>query len=115
MAEPDIPSADAEPARYEGRPLLVILESYVLAAIGELPRDKNLRITAVVRKAFGGGVDWMATVRQAAGLPESFDSEIRTMWSRTRTRAEGAGQGLLPVQFAKMVADENFLHLVEKQ
>ena len=33
-----LPSPEVEPERYKCRPLLVVLENYVLAAIGEFPR-----------------------------------------------------------------------------
>ena len=36
-----LPSAEVEPERYRGRPLLVVLENYILAAIGELPAEKH--------------------------------------------------------------------------
>ena len=39
-----IPSADAESERYRGRPLLIILESYVLAAISALDSNADGRL-----------------------------------------------------------------------
>jgi hypothetical protein len=41
-AKPTHPSSkEAEPERYAGKPLLVLLENFVLHSIGELPPDKN--------------------------------------------------------------------------
>ena len=68
----------------------------------------------VVRRSFGGDTDWMATVRGAVSLPDSIDEELRTMWSRCKRGADAEGRILVPLEFAKMVADENFLHLFEK-
>jgi hypothetical protein len=99
--------------RYHGRPLLMVLESYVLAAIGELPREKHRGMSNVVRRAFGGGVDWMATVREAASITSSVDEELRTLWSRNRREAEKSGSQLRPEEFALMVAEQNFGHLLD--
>jgi hypothetical protein len=53
-----IPSPYAEPERYKGRPLLIILENYVLDCIGELPPDKQALARSTVQRVFGGGDDW---------------------------------------------------------
>ena len=101
-----LPSAEAEPGRYKGRPLLILIENYVLACIGELPPDSN--IAAVVQKAFGGGDDWMQTLREKLDLSAAIDESIREMWSKNQAIAKEQKVQLHPVQFAKMVADRNF-------
>jgi hypothetical protein len=53
----------AEPGRYAGRPLLIVLENYVLDCIGEMPPDKQALVRSVVQRVWGGGDDWKATVR----------------------------------------------------
>jgi hypothetical protein len=110
--EGKLPKAEAEPERYQGRPLLIVLESYVLAAIGELPSGKDRALAKVVQRVFGGGEDWMLTVRQRLELPDTLDEELRRLWARNRRVARDGGVELLPVQFAKMVADENFASLL---
>ena len=107
-----LPSAEAEPERYRGRPLLVVLENYVLAAIGELPADKRAGVGLVVQRVFGGGADWMQKVRQQLGLDDSLDESLRQMWPRNQTVAREQGTTIHPVQFAKMVADQNFAELI---
>jgi hypothetical protein len=106
------PSANPEPERYRGRPLLVVLENYVLAAIGELPADEHAGVGQAVQRVFGGGADWMRTVRQQLGLGESLDESLRQMWARNQDLARQQATALHPVQFAKMVADQNFAHLI---
>jgi hypothetical protein len=101
-----LPSAEAEPVRYKGRPLLILIENYVLACIGELPPDSN--IAAVVQKAFGGGDDWMQTLREKLELNAAIDESIRAMWLNNQAIAEEQKVQLHPVQFAKLVADRNF-------
>ena len=107
-----LPSPEVEPERYKCRPLLVVLEKYVLAAIGELPPDRQSGVAAIVQKVFGGAADWMSTVRKQLELGESLDDSLRQMWSKNQDTAKRNGVQLHPVQFAKMVVDENFAELI---
>jgi hypothetical protein len=106
--------ANAETDRYEGRPLLAIVENYVLAAIGALPRSRAVGTLKVVQRLLGGGGDWMETVRQQLGLERGVDEELRTLWSQNRRAAEANGDELSPADFARLVADENFAALIGK-
>ena len=108
-----IPTADAEPERYKGRPLLIILENYILDCIGALEPEGQQRIRAVVQRAFGGDMDWKHTVRGALDLEESFDGQLQQMWQQNQKIASANKTKLHPVQFAKMVADQNFSHLID--
>ena len=99
--------------RYSGKPLLVVLENYVLDCIGCFPNDKRAAIVAVVKQVFGGDDDWKTTVRANLQLNESIDDHIRQMWERNKEIAFQTGQTLLPVDFAKMIVDENFSSLIE--
>jgi hypothetical protein len=108
-----LPSKDPEPERYAGRPLLVVLEHYVLAVIGELTPEKSHAMRAVVQKVFGGGDDWKGTVRQRLAVTDDIDAEILTLWRKNHQLAAQSGVDLHPVQFAKMFADENFAPLFE--
>ena len=107
-----IPSPEAEPERYRGRPLLVVLENYVLAAIGELPAERHAGVGQIVQRVFGGGDDWMQTVREQLHLSDSLDESLRQMWVRNQEIARQNAVPLHPVQFAKMVADQNFAELI---
>lgn len=109
-----IPSADAEPERYKGRPLLVLLENYVLDAIGELPEGKSAGLAQITQRVFGGGPDWRATLRETLHLPETLDQELRRLWARNRDIARQAKAELHPIQFAKMIADDNFKDLIDE-
>jgi hypothetical protein len=107
-----IPTTDAEPERYRGRPLLIVLENYVLAAIGELSDEKRAGIAEVVQRGFGGGSDWMATVRERLHINDSLDEQLRTMWAKNQDIARANGTILHPIQFARMVADTNWASLI---
>ena len=108
-----IPSAEAEPERYAGRPLLIVLENYVLDCIGELPPEKQALVRSVVQRTWGSGDDWRATVRAQLHLESNLDESLRGMWSRHREIAKQHSQSLHPIQFAKMVVDQNFAALIE--
>src|SRR4051812_36580789 len=96
-------SAEAEPERYAGRPLLIVLENYVLDCVGELLPEKQALARSVVQRVWGGGDDWKATVRGQLQLESSMDEALRGMWSRNQELAKQHNQQLHPIQFAKMV------------
>jgi hypothetical protein len=88
------------------------LENYVLAAIGELPPDRHTGVGQIVRQVFGGGADWMLAVRQQLRLDGGLDESIRQMWVRNQAVARQSAVTLQPVQFPKLVADQNFAALI---
>ncbi|MFI8616459.1 hypothetical protein ACIGHN_13240 [Acidovorax sp. NPDC077693] len=106
-----LPSVDAEPERYQGRPLLIILERYVLSCIDQ--NDDEATMVAIVQKVWGGGQDWKLTVREQLELPETIDEAIRGVWAKNQLIATQKKVSLHPVQFAKMFVDSNFAHLIE--
>src|SRR5262249_14410700 len=103
-----IPSADAEPERYQGRPLVLVLENYVLDCIGELAPERAEKVAAVVQQVFGGDGDWKQTIRTQLRIADSLDHSLREMWVRNQEIARENAYDLHPVQFAKMVVDKNF-------
>jgi hypothetical protein len=111
----DLPTSNLEPERYEGRPLILILDNYVLDCIGELPSDKKAMITTIVQKVFGGGSDWKKTVREVLQLSESIEDNIRSLWIENQKIALQNSSELHPVQFAKMIVDDNFAEFIDKQ
>src|SRR4051812_44017767 len=74
--------------RYEGKPLLILLENYVLDCIGCLSNDKATKIVGVVQRVFGGSDDWKATLRSSLQLDESIDENLRQMWVRNQDLAK---------------------------
>ena len=107
-----MPSPHTDPERYAGRPLLIVLENYVLDCIGELPLDKQALTRSVVQRVWGGPDDWKETVRQQLQLEPGMDDELSGMWARNQRLAKQHNQVLHAVQFARMVVDENFAHLI---
>jgi hypothetical protein len=98
--------------RYKGKPLLILLENYVLDCIGCLPKDKLPTITTMIQRVYGGGDDWKATLRSTLQLDDSIDENLREMWTHNQDLARQANETLLPEDFARMVVDQNFSSLI---
>ncbi len=105
MAEMEHPVARR---RYAGRPLLRLLDSYVLALTGNLDPDTEAKVARVVDAMFGGGPDWKATLRTAVNLPADMDSRIEDLW-------RSQPKGFDPYAFTVAVSDENFLPLIDPE
>lgn len=113
--KPDLPGfPTGSKERYEGRPLLLILEFYVLDCIGELDPEKQAFMCEWIRSAFGeeAGDDWKATIRGELRLAEAFDQALAGMWDEKRRLAAEAEIPLEPDVFAQMLVDQNFSRLI---
>jgi hypothetical protein len=105
-------SQGAKSERYDKKPLLILLENYVLDCLGQLSPEKTLKMTAVVQRVYGGGEDWKATLRSTLHLEESLDDNVRRLWIRNQEIAAQANEHLPPEDFARMIVDQNFAELV---
>ena len=114
LPSPELPSPHAEPERYQGRPLVIVLENYILDCIGKLPADSSEKLSRLMQEALGGGTDWKQTIRQMLHLDAALEQELRDLWTKNAEIAQKDGIELHPVQFAKMVVDENFAELIGK-
>jgi hypothetical protein len=104
------PQAD----RYVGRPLLILLENYVLSCIGQLPADKESSLLSMTQCVYGGGDDWRATLRSTLQLGDSLDESLRQLWTTNQECAKQVSATLTPEDFARMIVDQNFAHLIQK-
>ena len=100
--------------RYEGKPFLRLLDSYVLDAIGKLDEANAkwlVEAEPYFRETFGGTGSWRDIVAQRMQFPEGMQPAIVEMWDKGRARfiAEN-GHEPEPVQFAHMFVDQNFPH-----
>jgi hypothetical protein len=91
---------------YEGRPLLRLLDCYVLALTGNLHPEMEEKVAQTVRATFGGGPDWKATLREAVKLPSNMDDRVRALW-----RSQPVGTD--PLAFALAVSNDNFLPMID--
>jgi hypothetical protein len=98
---------DKNSSRYEGRPLLILLENYAMSAIGQLPSDREASVSVAVAKLLGGDpTEWKTTVRSSSGLPADFDERLRQLWSIQEA-------GTNPVDFVMAVSEATFLPMID--
>ena len=97
--------------RYDGKPLLRLLELYVLRAIDELPKDQQQileRVAPKLQTLYGGNGEWHEAVAASVQMPADIALAIRDMWIRNQKIARANGVTLHPQMFAEMFVDENF-------
>ena len=109
-------SGDVDPQeRYAGRPLLILLENYVLACIGALSAEDMARVGDLALRGFGAPpeADWMEVLRTQLDLGPGICESIRARWQAGVARLETAGETPDPVAFARGIVDANFTPLIE--
>lgn len=96
--------------RYQGKPLLRLLELYILWAINELA-DKDALIleemTPRLRQTFNCNGAWQEIIATVMEYPESMPDLIRSLWAKNLDIARRNSESLTPQRFAEMVADDN--------
>jgi hypothetical protein len=97
--------------RYDGQPLLRLLELYVLWVIGELSQESEdglKKMAPKLQSIYGGDGQWHDAIAQAMHMPEGMPAAIRDMWARNLEIARVNNVTLTPQQFAEMFVDNNF-------
>ena len=100
--------------RYDGKPLLRLVDSYVLDAIGHLPPEVDAKMTEMepsFRKTFGASGSWREIVAAQMRFPDGLPDAIREVWTMGRVRFL-AEQGYEPdpAQFTQSFVDSKFPH-----
>lgn len=98
-------------SRYDGKPLLKLLEFYVLKVIGQLPQVDENKLNALAPKLqaiYGGGEAWYDAIAAAVHLPPEIPEVIREIWAKNQEIAHANGNELRPQQFAEKFVDENW-------
>lgn len=98
-------------SRYDGKPLVRLLDCYVLHAIGHLEDSQARKLGEMcpeLQKAFSVRGSWTEVLEQVMSFPPAMPSLIKEMWERNQTLAKSAGQRLSPEDFARMFVDSNF-------
>ena len=111
---PSVPASarGADPQRYAGKPLLPLLESYVLWSIGQLSEEKASSLGVMAPKlteTFGGDGTWQDAIATTMELPDNMPELIREMWVKNQQIATANGVKLPPQQFAEMFVDTNLV------
>lgn len=97
--------------RYDGKPLLRLLEIYVLNVIGELSQkdaEGMKAMTPKLRELYSHNGEWPEIIAATVELPQEASSEIRGMWKRNQELARKNDVTLSAQQFAEMFVDDNF-------
>ena len=97
--------------RYEGKPLLRLLELYVLHVIEELPATEQEtlnRLAPKLQAVYGGNGAWHEAITAAVHMPAEMPQFIRDMWEKNLEIARTNNvPPLTPQKFAEMFVDEN--------
>jgi hypothetical protein len=99
--------------RYDGKPLLRLLEFYVLKAIGELSQpdeEKLAQIAPRLHALYGGNGEWHDAIAASMEMPANMQALIRETWRKDLDIAAAHGAvALTPEEFAKLFVDANFV------
>lgn len=96
--------------RYQGKPMLRLLECYVLRAIGSLGDNENatlVEMTPQLRAALKADGDWYQVIERAMQLPPNMPDLVRDVWEKNRKIADANRSVLSPQSFAEMFVDAN--------
>ena len=98
--------------RYAGKPLLRLLEAYVLWSIDRLPPDVAPGLNAIaprLTQLFGGDGTWQSALASTMELPTNMPDLIRERWTHNSGLAAKNDVRLSPQQFAEMFVDANLI------
>jgi hypothetical protein len=96
--------------RYQGKPLLRLLECYVRKTIEELSVTDAANLMEMQPKLgqiYGFGGTWNEIIASALELPENMPTLIRDSWKKNQAIALANGVTLSAQQFAEMFVDQN--------
>jgi len=91
-------------SRYAGKPLLRLLELYVLWCIGELgEKDKEVlqQITPKLQETYSSSGAWYEIIEGVMDLPVAARQEVVAKWKQC------VGEVATPQTFAENFVDEN--------
>jgi hypothetical protein len=97
--------------RYSGRPLVPLLECYVMWAIGQLGEVQAAilaEMTSGLRSVYSAEGDWSDVITAAMGWRPDMPQKIRDAWVR-HARLRGGGSALDAQAFAETFVDDNFV------
>ena len=95
------------PDRYEQNPMLVLVENFILDAIGKLEPEKAAKLNDIICRTFGG-TDWRKSLCSQLELPADSAASIQAMWKQRQAEAELKQEDLSPEDFARETADQLF-------
>jgi len=101
-----------EADRYADKPLIKLLECYVLHAIGELDRSEYAvlrEMTPKLRMMYNCSGEWDGIIALAMEFPANMPHEIKLVWLDCQRQATTRGVQLSSTDFARTFVEQNFL------
>jgi hypothetical protein len=97
--------------RYTNKPLVMLLEKYVLWSIGELSSADEAKLREMaphLGRTFSAKGTWQEVVASVMEFPPDMPATFNAMWLRNQEIARENGAVITPQRFAEMLVDENF-------
>jgi hypothetical protein len=97
--------------RYQGKPLLRLLECYVLDAIGSLTDDERKNLATMqpkLEKVYNRSGTWQKMIEEEMDFSSQMRDSIVQVWLHNQQIANEKGIELPPQKFAEMFVDHNF-------
>ena len=101
-----------DPARYAGKPLLRLLECYVLHAAGALRKADEERLTLMapkLREVYKATGSWDEIIASVMQFPPTMPELVKASWARNSDLARRNQEHLEPEDFAEMFVEANFV------
>ena len=98
-------------SRYDGKPFLRLLDSYVLRVIGALTpeQEEGLRkLEPKLGQIYGQSGSWYQIVEQQMAFTPDLPAQIRQIWEEGSARARAQGLSVDPGEFTRQFVDANF-------
>ena len=102
----------ASDLRYQGKPLLRLLECYVLWAIDELAAKDALVMEDMapkLQRIYDMAGTWREIIEKVMELPPTMPEAMRDLWAKNTAIARTKNLHLSPQQFAEMFVDQNLV------
>ena len=99
--------------RYDGKPLLQLVEMYILAKIGRLDKDRARRMAEMAPKlsaTFKVQGTWEQIIEGVLRLPPDYGARVKGHWEAHLAAEQKAGRKWVdPQAYAEAFADQNLL------
>ena len=96
--------------RYAGKPLLKLVDSFVLKCIGELDPSQELllvQMTPKFQEVFACPGTWEEIVIAELHFQPGIQASIQALWTKNQGIAKLNGVTLTPMQFVEMFVESN--------
>ncbi len=96
--------------RYEGKPFLKLVDSFVLKSIGELdPSQKDLlqEMESNIQETYNSSGSWDEIVMAQLGFEADITDAILGLWTKNKAIAKENNVELSPMEFTEMFVANN--------